>query len=132
MEKAVRIYAILQNEGIENVAFAILETLPISEIISFVFLIIIFLSFVTASDSNTSAMSGLSSTGISPESPEPSLFIKVIWGATIGAVSLIMITNSGIDGVKMASNLGGFPALFFMILAAWALVKLGRSPEVLE
>ncbi len=126
------IYAILQNEGIENVAFAILGDLPFPKIVSFIFLIIIFLSFVTASDSNTSAMSGLSSTGISPDSPEPSLLIKIIWGVTIGAISLIMITNSGIEGVKMASNLGGFPAMFFMILAAWALVKLGRSPEVLE
>ena len=126
------IYTILQNEGIENVAFTVLGNLPFPQIISFLFLIIIFLSFVTASDSNTSAMSGLSSTGISPDSPEPSLLIKVTWGITIGAVALIMITNSGIDGVKMASNLGGFPALFFMLLAAWALVKLGRSPDILE
>ncbi len=125
------IYEILQNEGIENVAFAILGELPFAQIVSFLFLVIVFLSFVTASDSNTSAMSGLSSTGISPDNPEPSLFIKVIWGVTIGAVSLIMIINSGIDGVKMASNLGGLPALFFMILAAGALVKLGRSPDVL-
>lgn len=126
------IYTILQNEGIENVVFAIFETLPFAEVISFLFLVIIFLSFVTASDSNTSAMSGLSSTGISPESPEPSLGIKLIWGVTIGAVALIMVTNSGVDGVKMVSNLGGFPALFFMILAAWALIKLGKQPELLE
>jgi len=126
------IYAVLQESGVENVMFAIFQELPFASIVSFIFLISAFLSFVTASDSNTSAMSGLSSTGISPESPEPSLWIKIIWGITIGAVSLIMVTNSGVDGVKMVSNLGGFPALFFMILAAWALVKLGRSPELLE
>jgi len=126
------IYEVLQNEGIENVVFTIFAALPFSEIVSAIFLIIVFLSFVTASDSNTSAMSGLSATGISPDSPEPSLWIKVIWGMTIGAVALIMITNSGIDGVKMVSNLGGFPALFFMILAAFALVKLGRTVETLE
>ncbi len=126
------IYEVLQNGGIEHVSFTILATLPFDKIISAIFLVIVFLSFVTASDSNTSAMSGLSSTGISPDSPEPSLGIKVIWGMTIGAVSLIMIVNSGIDGVKMASNLGGFPALFFMILAGFALVKLGRTVETLE
>lgn len=126
------IYAILQESGVENVMFALFQELPFAAIVSFIFLISTFLSFVTASDSNTSAMSGLSSTGISPESPEPSLWIKIIWGITIGAVALIMVTNSGVDGVKMVSNLGGFPALFFMILAAWALVKLGRSPELLE
>ena len=126
------IYEVLQNQGIEHVSFTILAALPFDKIISALFLIIVFLSFVTASDSNTSAMSGLSSTGISPDSPEPSLGIKVIWGMAIGAVSLIMITNSGIDGVKMVSNLGGFPALFFMIFAGFALVKLGKAVESLE
>ncbi|MFK7982538.1 MAG: BCCT family transporter [Saprospiraceae bacterium] len=98
-----------------------LGDLPFSQIVRFLFLIIVFLSFVTASDSNTSAMSGLSSTGISPDSPEPSLFIKIIWGATIGAVALIMMTNSGIDGVKMVANLGGFPAffLYYLLLELW-------------
>lgn len=43
-----------------------------------------------------------------------------------------MILNSGVDGVKMVSNLGGFPALFFMIFAAYALVKLAKSVEALE
>lgn len=126
------IYAILLESGIENVSFSLFQELPFPQIVGFLFLLITFLSFVTASDSNTSAMSGLSSTGISPENPEPSLFIKIIWGATIGAVSLIMILNSGVDGVKMISNLGGFPALFFMILAGWALIKLGQSSENLE
>lgn len=123
------INTVLQNEGLENVAFRLLEKFPLAQVISTIFVGILFLSFVTASDSNTSAMSGLSSTGISPESPEPSLGIKVVWGITIGAIALIMLMNSGIDGVRMISNLGGFPALFFMILAAGALVKLGRSPD---
>ena len=121
---------VLQNEGLENVAFRLLEEFPLSQIVSTIFVVILFLSFVTASDSNTSAMSGLSSTGISPESPEPSLGIKVIWGVVIGAIALIMLMNAGIDGVRMISNLGGFPALFFMIFAAGALVKLGRKGNI--
>jgi choline-glycine betaine transporter len=125
------IYTLLQQEGMEMVIFSVLGELPFSKIVSFFFLFIVFLSYVTASDSNTSAMSGLSSMGISPESPEPSMLIKLIWGGTIGAVALIMILNAGVDGVKMISNLGGFPALFFLILVGISLVQLGRFPSKL-
>lgn len=117
-------YQVLQSGGPENVIFELLARLPFSKFVSIFFLLIAFLSFVTASDSNTSAMSGISSTGISPESPEPSFWIKVIWGVIIGVVAWTMITFAGIDGIKMASNLGGFPILFLMILVGFALVRV--------
>ena len=64
-------YHILQEGGPENVSYGVFERLPLSGLMSTLFLGITFLSFVTASDSNTSAMSGLSAQGISPDSPEP-------------------------------------------------------------
>ncbi len=120
-------YTILQAGGPENVIYGVFDRLPFAGFMSVLFLAITFLSFVTASDSNTSAMSGLSAQGISPESPEPSIVIKVVWGITVGLVSWTMINFAGIDGIKMASNLGGFPILFFMILVAASLVKVMRE-----
>ncbi len=120
-------YALLQDGGPENVIYGVFARLPFAQITSIVFLAVTFLSFVTASDSNTSAMSGLSAEGISPESPEPSFTIKAIWGITVGLVAWTMINFAGIDGIKMASNLGGFPILFLMILVAGALVKVART-----
>lgn len=125
-------HAILESEGYENVIFALFEQLPLAKITSLVFLGITFLSFVTASDSNTSAMSGISSTGISPENPEASLLVKLVWGITVGAVAYIMVTFSGVDGIRMTSNLGGFPALFLVILVAVSLVKISRNPGILD
>ena len=122
-------YQILQEGGPENVIYGVFERLPLSGLMSTLFLGITFLSFVTASDSNTSAMSGLSAQGISPDSPEPSIVIKVVWGITVGAVAWTMVNFAGIDGIKMASNLGGFPILFLMILVAAALVKVMRNPQ---
>ena len=123
-------YDVLQSEGPENVIYALFAQLPLAKVVSIVFLLITFLSFVTASDSNTSAMSGISSSGISPESPEPSFWIKVIWGLTIGTVAWTMISFSGIDGIKMASNLGGFPILFLMILVGLSLARVARSGKI--
>lgn len=120
-------YTVLQAGGPENVIFELFNRLPMSQVVSVFFLLVTFLSFVTASDSNTSAMSGISSTGISPDSPEPSLLVKVIWGFTIGLIAWTMITFSGIDGIRMASNLGGFPILFLMLLVGLSLWKVARG-----
>ncbi|MEM6806172.1 MAG: BCCT family transporter, partial [Bacteroidota bacterium] len=79
---------------------------------------------VTAADSNTSAMSGISTEGINPENPEAPLMIKIAWGLMIGIVSYIMITFAGIDGIRMTSNLGGFPALFLVICVAIGLLRV--------
>jgi len=116
----------LQEGGAENVIFAVLNTLPLAKLTAIAFLLVSFLSYVTAADSNTSAMGGLSSKGISPESPEPSILIKVIWGITVGVIAWVMVAFAGIDGVKMASNLGGFPALFLVILVGFGMMKMPK------
>ncbi|MFK7934751.1 MAG: BCCT family transporter [Saprospiraceae bacterium] len=121
----------LQTGGPEAIIYALFERLPFSALMSFLFLLIAFLSYVTAADSNTSAMASISSTGISPETPEPPLFIKVAWGASVGVIAWVMVAFAGIDGIKMASNLGGFPALFLIIAVAGSLIKLMRNADKL-
>lgn len=118
------LFNVLQNQGPEYVVFSVFERLPWFKLTSGLFFIVAFLSYVTAADSNTSAMSGISSSGISPNSPEPSLWIKIIWGVVVGVIAVVMVTYAGIDGIKMASNLGGFPALFLVILIAIGMIKL--------
>lgn len=125
----------LQNFGPESIIYQIFNKLPLSSLLSFFFLLLVFLSMVTASDSNTSAMSGMSSTGITPENSEAPFYIKVAWGVIIGVVSWVMITYAGIDGIKMISTIGGLPALFLFIaiLFAWGkLLVQGNLKEELE
>lgn len=127
------LYEVLNTQGEENVIFAIFSQLPLSNLISIFFVLTIFISYVTAADSNTSAMSGISAKGINPENPEAPLSIKIAWGLMIGAVSYIMITFAGVDGIRMTSNLGGFPALFLVICVAIGLVRvLIKRKELLE
>lgn len=118
------LHEVMQAGGEEQVIFAILDVLPFGKVISIVFVLIMFVSFVTAADSNTSAMSGISTKGISPDTPEAPFLIKMIWGIIIGAISFVMVTTAGTDGIKMISVLGGFPALFLLILVAAGAVKM--------
>ncbi len=134
------LYAVLNQEGgASRVIFSILEKLPFAPITSVVFFVTAFLSYVTAADSNTTAMSGISvghdaAEHDDPTKDEPPLYVKIAWGSLIGLIAWIMVSfagegkDKGLEGVKILSNLGGFPALILMIFVAWGMVKLMLNP----
>lgn len=115
--------------GPEFAVYEFLGRYPIAMITIPVFIICMFLSYVTGSDAYTTTLGGMSSTGISPQSPEPSAKMKIFWGAIIGTVSWVMISTAGVDGVKMLSNLGGGPALILELLICVALIKVAINPK---
>jgi choline-glycine betaine transporter len=115
--------ATLAERGPEALAYVLLEQLPLLRYSAVLFLVLIFLSYVTAADSNVSAMSALSVRGISPQSAEAPIGVKLLWGAVIGLVSWILVAYAGLDGIRLISTLGGFPAMLLFLLGA---VGLGR------
>ena len=85
--------------------------------------------------SNISAMSSLSSKGITYENEEAPYLVKILWGIIIGLTAWIMITLAGLDGVRMTSNLGGFPALLIILLILAGTVRIlikGRKSELFK
>ncbi|MBK6948772.1 MAG: BCCT family transporter [Haliscomenobacter sp.] len=106
------LYGALQTEGPENVVYAVLDQLPLPQLLGITFFLTAFLSYVSGADANTSAMGGLCSTGISPESPEPPAWIKIAWGGIIG----ITACHGGLcrhrrdqDGLQSGRVSGPFP-----------------------
>jgi choline-glycine betaine transporter len=123
------LYTSLQNSGPESVIYRVLDQLPLAQITGLSFLATAFLSYVAGADANTSAMSSLCTHGITPESPEAPVWVQIAWGSLVGLVAWVMVANAGIDGIKMASTLGGFPALFLIIGVAGSLVALLIRPK---
>jgi len=115
---------VLNANGPDIIIYKIFDNLPFANVLSILFLLTVFISYVTAADSNTEAMSAISTVGISPESSEPPKFIKYLWGFLIGLVAWIMVSYAGVDAVKILSNLGGLPSLFLMVLLCIVLIKL--------
>ena len=119
-----QLFQLMSEQGEENVMFSVLESLPYGKAISLITLLMIFISYVTAADSNISAMSAITTTGISPTNQEAPLAMKVIWGCLVGLIAWVMITSAGVDGIRMLCVLGGFPALFILILVGAGLIKI--------
>lgn len=108
----------------EQIAFALFKEFPLTGVLAVFYLCSTFVCFVTSADSNTTAMAAISSTGITPENAEGGLAIKVAWGVTIGLVAWVMISFADIEGIKIISTLGGFPAAILMVLVIFSLAKV--------
>ena len=80
---------------------------------------------MTAADSNTEAMSSLSSHGISPENQEHRYGLKS-FGALIGGVAFIMVDYSGIDGLCY-QILAGFQLCFFVYFSVGLIYLIIKS-----
>jgi len=118
------LHTLMGEKGEVAVMYAVLNELPLGNLLSIFTLCIIFLSYVTAADSNISAMSSISTVQGEAEGSEAPTFIKIIWGLVIGGLTYVMLSTAGIDGIRMLSVLGGFPALFIIILAGIALGRM--------
>jgi choline-glycine betaine transporter len=129
MTGKVDVLNIMTEQGSGAAAYAVLGELPLSGIIIGLYLIAVMISFITATDSTTNAMSSISTSGIKIGDEEAPLLIKIIWGIIIGGIALVFITTLGLDGIKMMSYLGGFPALFLGLFSIVSLILIMRHPK---
>jgi choline-glycine betaine transporter len=122
----------MNEQGAGAAAYAVLREFPLSGLFIFVYIVAVFISFITATDSTTNAMASISTTGMDDGTKEAPLVIKIMWGAVITVVTLVFLTTLGIDGIRMMSYLGGFPALFIGALSLISLVLIMRNHKEMD
>jgi len=119
-------------KGEESVMYGMLHKIGFSKITIPISLVLIYISYVTAADSNISAMSAMSEKEKNNSTQEASIYIKIIWGLIIGSLTYIMLSTKGLDGIRILSLLGGFPALFIIIFASISLVRFLFNKKLLR
>ena len=114
---------ILETQGPEHVLYAVIDTLPLAPAMIALIIIMIYLSYVTAADSNTDVLARISATPETANRRRPGL--KFLWAGIVGLAAWAMVSLSGIDGIRMLSNLGGVPALFIISAFGVILIWMG-------
>jgi len=122
----------LDATGPESVTFVALDALPFSQLVIPLLLLLSFVSYVTAADSNTTAISDICQKPESGEKSEKlSRNLKIIWIVLLAFMAWVMVAFSGIDGVRMLSNVGGLPALFIVIGLQFAILRMAFDRNIL-
>ncbi|MBL8888612.1 MAG: BCCT family transporter [Planctomycetaceae bacterium] len=119
----------MDQDGREAVSFALISNMQWGKTLVIFYVLSAFVCFVTSADSNTTAMASLSSKGVTLEQPEAKTWLKIVWGTLVGTVAWVMISFADVEGVKILSNLGGFPAACLLLLVVIALFRVSLNPD---
>ncbi len=116
---------ILDNQGVEHVLYKVLDYLPLAGLLAIIVTVISFISYVTAADSNMDVIANICTTEDNTDEPGRFLGLKLIFAVAVGLAAFIMTSLSGVDGIRILSNLGGLPALFIILTFNVVLIILG-------
>lgn len=50
-----------------------------------------------------------------------------MWGIMFAVLSYVMLTISGIDGIKLVSNLGGLPNIFILLGGVFCVLVISSN-----
>ena len=118
--------SIVASQGREKALIAILETLPISGIITAMTLVLIFVFLATTIDSTAYTLASICTVKISGDE-QPARWNRMTWAVILLLFSLGLVLIGGLQTIQTASILFGFPLIFIMVIIMVSLVKMFRA-----
>lgn len=124
----IDIWGMMQTLGTEAASFEFFKSFPFGMVLCVVFLVVIYLSFVTMASGSTTSAAIVSTTLTREvsEEEEPPMWIKVIWAAIMATSAYVFISFAGIQGAKSMALIGGMPSMLLHAVAAAAIWR-GRK-----
>jgi len=123
-------YDAYKASGFASVIYVLFDQLPGATLISTLFIVACFITFITAADSNTDAIGGLCTKGVDAEHQKSPLWVKACWGSAIAFVAWISASYIGVDGVKMLFNLSGVPGMLIVVASGFAFIRLAQQVRI--
>jgi glycine betaine transporter len=99
--------------------FAFLQYYPLPIFISLVSIFMLWIFFVAGADAGTIVLGEMSVGGVR----DPNRFIRLAWGAVIGAMAGVLLLSGGLDALRQAALLAGVPFAIIMIFICYSLYK---------
>ena len=125
-KKIVDVWNYVQTQGLESTVIAIIQYFPLDLLILTLFVVIAVFSFATLADPMTSMLATLSTKGISIADESPR-YLKIIWGVTMGATSLMLVATAGLSGLRGMFSLSGALMMFITVAICVSVVKMGTD-----
>ncbi|MFM2476158.1 BCCT family transporter [Celerinatantimonas sp. MCCC 1A17872] len=112
-------YKAVANAELPLKLFVMLKHLPLSEITSFIGIILVIVFFVTSSDSGSLVIDTISAGG-KVEAPKPQ---RVFWCTFEGLVAVSLVLGGGLVALQAMAVSTGFPFTIVLLAACVALIK---------
>lgn len=110
----------------ETALFKVFEYYPLTNILSFITVILLTTFFITSSNSATFVLGMFTSNGdLNPTNSK-----KFLWGVVQALLATALLLSGGLEALQTASVAAAFPFIFVMLLAMVSLIKAFRKENI--
>ena len=109
----------VRDAGVDLQLFIMLEQLPLSNITSFIAIVLVIVFFVTSSDSGSLVIDSITAGG-KVDAPKPQ---RVFWAIIEGAIAIALLMGGGLTALQTMSVSTGFPFTIILLVACYAIIK---------
>ncbi|MBR2515615.1 MAG: BCCT family transporter [Halomonas sp.] len=109
----------VRDAGVDLQLFIMLEQLPLSQITSFVAILLVVIFFVTSSDSGSLVIDSITAGG-KVDAPKPQ---RVFWAIIEGAIAIALLLGGGLTALQTMAVSTGFPFTIILLVACYAIIK---------
>ncbi|MGO1394635.1 MAG: BCCT family transporter [Halomonas sp.] len=109
----------VRDAGVDLQLFVMLEQLPLSQITSFVAIVLVVVFFVTSSDSGSLVIDSITAGG-KVDAPTPQ---RVFWAIIEGAIAIALLLGGGLTALQTMAVSTGFPFTIILLVACYAIIK---------
>lgn len=107
------------TEQVSTALFVMLENFPITEVTSFIGIVLVMVFFVTSSDSGSLVVDHLTSGG-KLDSPVTQ---RIFWAVTEGVCAAVLLMGGGLTALQSASITAGLPFTFILLVMVYSLYQ---------
>ncbi|MBW3096990.1 BCCT family transporter [Pseudohoeflea coraliihabitans] len=117
------------NEAVKDapqavMLFEMLRAYPMTQIASFIGIVLVMVFFVTSSDSGSLVIDTITAGGI----PNPPVAQRVFWATFEGVVAIVLLIGGGLGALQAAAVTTGVPFALLLVIMIWSVYK-GLSEE---
>jgi BCCT family betaine/carnitine transporter len=109
----------VQDAALELKLFEMLSQLPLSEITSFVGIILVIVFFVTSSDSGSLVIDSLTAGG-KVDAPKPQ---RVFWAVIEGSIAIALLIGGGLTALQTMTLTTGLPFTVVLLVAGYSIIR---------
>lgn len=107
------------NKDVSVALFYFMEQMPLSNLLSFLSVLIIVVFFVTSCDSGAMVVDMLCSNG----SNDTPVWQRLFWAITIGLLAIVLLFAGGLQALQTMTIAAALPFAIVLLLALWGLMQ---------
>lgn len=111
------------NSNIATALFELLAQFPLAGVTSLIALMLVFIFFVTSSDSGSLVIDIITAGG----NLDPPVAQRIFWAVSEGVVAAVLTVGGGLTALQTASISTGLPFTIVLVLMSWGLLRAFRE-----